>query len=77
VIVADGLLELDGAADRRVLGEVLIQGINGGVLNVVGRREIRLARAEVDDVYAFAALTIRLRGHLHGGRFTDPRNSFG
>jgi len=76
VIVADGLFQFHRAADGRVLGEVLPQRFNRRVFDIVGRRKIRLACAEVHYVDTFAALAIRFRGHLHGGRFTDPRDSF-
>ena len=37
-----------------VLGEVLLERANGGLLDVVRRREVRLAGAEIDHVHAFA-----------------------
>ena len=74
---ADGLLQLHGAAGRRVLGEIGVDGGDGGRLDVVGRREIRLAGAEIHDVDAFAAEAVGFGGDFHGGGFADARDALG
>ncbi len=46
----DGLLELGHAVDVGVFGLAALDGGDGGVLDVVGRVEVRLAGAQADDV---------------------------
>ena len=77
VAVADRLLQLQRPAGGRVLGEVGIDGGDGGLLDVVGRREVGLARAEIDDVDAFAAKPVGIGGDFHRRRFADERDPFG
>src|SRR5215467_15413323 len=52
VAMDDRIFQLGRAPDGRVFGEVRLNGGNGRVLDVLGRREVRLASAEVDDVNA-------------------------
>jgi hypothetical protein len=55
----DRLLELGDTVDHGVLGEPLVDGLLGRVLDVLRGVEVRLAGAEADDV---AALGAQLRG---------------
>lgn len=48
--VSDGLAEFGNAAAGGVLGEAVIDGFDGGVLDVLGGIEIGFARAEANDV---------------------------
>ena len=73
--VADGFLELGDAAGGGVLGEVFIQGADGGLLDVVGRGEVGLTGAEGYDVNSFGFELGGLGGYGHGGGFADVRNS--
>jgi hypothetical protein len=69
---SDGFLELRDAVHRGVLGLALTDGADRGLLDVVGRVEVRLAGAEADDV---STLGLQLPGLLvrgHGGRRLDP-----
>ena len=77
VAIANGLLQLFRATGIGVLGEVLIDGVDGGLLDVLGRRKIRLAGSEIDHVIAFAAQTVGVGRDFHGGRRADQRDSFG
>ena len=53
--------------DRRVLRKVALNGGDGGVLDVLRRGEMRLARAEVHHVDALLAQLVGLGHHRHGG----------
>src|SRR5208282_1523577 len=68
---ADGLAQGLDAAGGRVLGEVLLQGADGGALDVVRSGEVGLAGAEVDNVNAASFVTLRLDHDRQGGRFGD------
>ena len=61
VALADRLLQLLRAAGRRVLGEVLVDRADGGLLDVVGRGKVGFAGAEIDNVDAFAPQAVRRR----------------
>ena len=50
------LLQRRRAADRGVLGETLIDRLDGGILDVLRGVEIRFARAQPDDVLTFTRL---------------------
>jgi len=65
VAVADGLLQLGSAGRRRVLGEVPLDGADGGPLDVIGRREIRLAGPEIHHVGALGAKPFGVGRHFH------------
>ena len=75
--LADSLLQFKDPAGRRVLGEVGIDGCDGGALDVVRRREIGLAGSEIDHVDSFAAKAVGFGRDFHGGRLADPRNPLG
>ena len=64
---ADRLAELRDARHGGVAREVGVDGRLPRLLDVIRRREVGLADAEVDDVVTGAAETLRLGGHLHGG----------
>ena len=53
-LVGNGLLQLGNAGRGRVFCEAFIERLLGGVLDVVGRVEVRFAGAESDDVLAFS-----------------------
>ena len=55
VLVNDGFLQLLDSADRRVLREVLLDGQNARTLDVLRRREIRLAGTKVDNIDALVS----------------------
>jgi hypothetical protein len=69
VPLTHGFAERRHAGRGRVLGEVLFQGADGGLLDVVGCGEVGLAGAEVDDVNALGtqALGVRQNGERGGG----------
>ena len=72
---ANGLLHLDGSAGGRVLGEVGVDGCDGRLLDVVGRREIGLTGAKIHDVDAFAAKLVGIGRNFHGGGLADERDA--
>src|SRR5262249_42221125 len=76
VPLANGLLELGGTARGRVLGEILIEGANRRLLDIVGGGGIGLACAEVDHIHSLRAQLFRIRRHLHRGRHADRRDPF-
>ena len=57
--VGNGLAQLRNAAGRRVLGESVVERLDGGVLDMLRRVKVRLARAEADHI-------LSLRLHLLG-----------
>ena len=73
---ADRALQLVGARVRRVLREVGVDGGVGRLVDVPGRRKIRLAGAEVDHVDPLGLEAHGLGRHLHRGRNADPRGPF-
>ncbi len=75
--LANRFAQFRRSAGVGVLGEVGIDRVDGGLLDVGGRREIRLASAEIDDVDAFAAQAVRIGRDLHRGRNTDRGDTFG
>ena len=75
VALAHRLLQLDRAAGAGVLGEVLLDRPDGGLLDVVRRREIGLAGAEIHHVDALRAQFLRVGRHLHGGGNADRRDA--
>jgi len=67
----DGLLQRGGATHRGVLGETLVDGRDGGILDVLRCIEIRLAGSQSDDVLAFGFQFGRTGGDGEGGRRLD------
>src|SRR6185312_15530902 len=73
----DGLANLRNARNGRVAGEVGVNGLNGGVLDVTRRGEVGLAGAETDEVHTFGAQPRGLGGYGHGGRDFNASNAVG
>ena len=76
--VGDGLAQFRDAAGRSVFGEALVKRLGAGVLDVLGRVEIRFARAEADDVQPLGLHLLGLgingqgeRGRERGGACRD------
>ena len=73
----DRIAQLGGSAHRRVLREIILDGGDGGVLDVLRRGEVRLARAEIDHVNALLAQLVGFGHHRHGGGGLDAVDAFG
>jgi hypothetical protein len=58
VAIADRLPQFHDPGGRRVLGEVVRDGVDAGRLDVFGRREVGFAGAEIDDIDTLAAEAI-------------------
>ena len=67
--LADGLAQLHGAHAGGIAGIVVADGLDTGLLDVVGGGEIGLARAEADDVLALGLHLLEhgVDGHGAGG----------
>jgi hypothetical protein len=63
----NGIAQLGGARNRRVLREIALNGGDGCVLNVLRRGKVGLARAEIDHIDSLRAQFFRLGHHRHGG----------
>ena len=74
---ANRLLQLERSAGGRVLGEVGFDGGDGRLLDVVGRREIGFAGAEIHHVDAFAAKLVGIGGDFHCRGLADERDAVG
>ena len=74
--VHDGVAQLRRSADRRVLREIILDGGDGGVFDVLRRGKMRLARAEIHDVNALLAQLVGFGDHCHGGRGLDAVDAF-
>ena len=64
------------AADRCVLREIILDGGDGGILDVLRRGEMRFAGAEIHDVDALLAQLVGFGNHGHGGGRLDAVDSF-
>src|SRR5215467_14577561 len=64
---ADRIAQRHHAGRRRVLRLVLVNRLDGGLLDMVWRREVRLSRAEVGNIHTFGLELIR-SGDDGGGR---------
>ena len=64
-------------AHRRVLAEIALDGINGGIFYVLRRREVRLTRAEVHNIYSLLTQLVSFGDNGHGGGRLDPVDSLG
>ena len=71
------IAQFSRARRRRVLGEIFMNGGDGRFLNVLRRREMRLADAEVYDVHALLAQLVGLGYHRHSGGGLYAANAFG
>ena len=58
--LADGLAQSHSTHRRRILGVVILDGLDTNLLNVVGGGEIRLTGAEADDVQASAFICLNM-----------------
>src|SRR5438445_11914247 len=64
-------------AHRRVLAEIALDGINGGIFYVLRRREVWLASAEVHNIYSLLAQLVGFCDNRHGGGRLDSVDSLG
>ena len=64
-------------AHRRVLAEIALDGINGGIFYVLRRREVRLTRAEVHNIYSLLTQLVSFGDNGHGGGRFDSVDSLG
>src|SRR6266481_8198068 len=76
VALDDCILELERAADSRVLRKIGIDGCDGSVFYMLRCREMRLARSDVHYVNTLLAQFFGLGRSGHGGRRLDPVNAF-
>ena len=67
IALRDGIAQLEDTGGRRVLGEVRIERVVSRLLDVLGRGEVRLAGAEIDDVHTGTAQPLRIGADLQGG----------
>ena len=72
----DGVAQFGCSAHRRVLREIILDGGDGGILDVLRRGKMRFARAEIHDINALLAQLVGFGYHRHGGRGLDAVNSF-
>ena len=73
--LAHGLLQLERSARARVLGEILLDCAHGGLLDILRRRKIGLAGAEIHYVHARGAQLFRFGRYLHRRRHADQRDA--
>src|SRR6185437_14187491 len=69
--------DFGNARDSGVAREVGVDGLNGRVLDVTRRGEVRLARAEVDEFCALGAEAGGLGGYGNGCGDFNASNAFG
>src|SRR5580692_1174259 len=77
VPVHDGVAQLGSAGHGRVLRKIALNRCDGRVFNVLRRREMRLARTEIDHVNSLLPQFIGLRHHRHRGGGLDAIDSVG
>ena len=71
----NGVFQAGSTADRGIFGEPLVNGGDRRILDVLRRVEIRLARAEPDDILAFCLESGRARGNGERRRGLDGLNA--
>ena len=71
----DCLSQFRRASHRRVLAEVRLDSGDGGILDVLRRRKMGLARAEVHHVNALLAELVSFGDDCHGSRGFDAVDS--
>ena len=71
------IAQLSSARRCCVLREIVVDGCDGSVFNVLRRGEMRLAHAEVHDVYALLAQLVSFGYDRHGGGGLNASNTFG
>src|SRR2546429_9560593 len=64
-------------AHRRVLAEIALDGINGGIFYVLRSREVWLASAEGHNIYSLLAQLVGFGDNSHGGGRLDSVDSLG
>ena len=74
--VHDGVFQFGGAADGGVLREIGVDRGDGRVLDVLRRREVGLAGAEIHDINTLLAQLVGLGHHRHGGGGLDAIDAF-
>ena len=72
----DSLLEVANPSRGSVLGEVLGQRLDGGLLDILRRGEIGLPGAKTNDIDPVQLHLCRLGRHGHGGRNRDAGDPF-
>ena len=77
VAIADRPLQLGDPADRRVLGEVVIDRVVRRGVDRLWRAEIGFAGAEVDHLDALAAQAVDDRRHFHRRRARNTAGAIG
>src|SRR5450432_1403823 len=71
-----GVAQFRRSADCCVLGEIVLDGRDGGVFDVLRRGKMRFAGAEVYNVNALLAQLVGFGHYCHGGRRLDAVDSF-
>jgi hypothetical protein len=73
----DCVTQLDGSTDSGVFAEIILDGRDGSILDVLWRREMRLTRSKIHDIDTLLAQLVGFSNHGHsGGRF-DSVDAFG
>ena len=72
----DRFAEFGNASGGGIAREVALDGPDGGLLDVLGGREVRLARAKRHHVDARPLQPAGLRRDSHGGGLADPPHAF-
>ena len=75
--VHNRIAQFGGSGHGGIFREVPLNRGDGGVFDVLRRREVRLARAEIDHVDSLRAQLVGLGHHRHGGGGLDAVDSFG
>src|SRR4051812_25829338 len=73
--VHDSLPQFLDAGYGCVLGEIILDGGDGGVFNVLRRVEVRLTSTEVDEICAFGAQLRRFVDHSQRGGELDATDA--
>src|SRR5216684_2420858 len=73
----NGVTQFWSASDRGVLGEVRLNGSDGGIFDVLWGGEVRLPGAEINHVDALAPQPVGLSHYCHGGGGLDAVDAFG
>src|ERR1700676_1322649 len=69
--IDNSIAQFGGSTDGGIFREVVLDGGNGGVFNMLWRREMRLAGSEVHYVNALLAQFIGFSYNRHGCRRLD------
>src|SRR3954470_13344452 len=71
------IAQLRSSRSSCVLGEVVIDGCDGCIFNMLRRGKVRLTHAEVYDVNTLLAQFVGLGYYRHGGGGVNASNTFG